>query len=267
MRRLLVPVGAVIVSYCGICIYLYLIQDHLIFYPNSAVGVLFDDSIEAYEIQVDQDKNYWTRGYIVNANAAGPIVVYFGGNGAESAYQARAFQQLGVPVVLTNYRGYGRSDGSPSEQAILGDAQKIIEWIKTSFPGRPLVLMGYSLGSGVAAISARTGIDGVILISPYQSLVEIAHTNPVYRLFPVKWLMKHQFDTRPFLGELPSKVLIIYSRSDHMRPLEDSLAFISLVPHGQTMELNVDHDSLVTQFQTISGIRSWLREQFSEGRI
>ena len=261
-HRTLATLAAVLIAYGGTCAYLYLIQDQLVFYPNRAHGVSFNESVTTFEIPVDETEDIWTRGYIVNASAPGPVVVYFAGNGAESAYQAPALQQIGATVVLTNYRGYGGSDGTPSEQAILSDAERIISWVESDFPDRPLVLLGYSLGSGVAVAASSKETDAVILIAPYRSLAEIARANPVYRLFPVDWLMKHRFDTRAFVNDLPSRVLVIYSRLDRVTPPEESLKFCSLVPHARVVEVETDHDSLVTHPYSLAMIRKWLQEEF-----
>jgi fermentation-respiration switch protein FrsA (DUF1100 family) len=94
--------------------------------------------------------------------------------------------------------------------------------------GRPLVLFGRSLGTGLAALSSRVvAADAVILLSPYRSLTRLAgHFAPG---MPVDRLLRHRIDTTTALDSLPSRVLVLYSRNDAIVPTDESRALVELL--------------------------------------
>jgi pimeloyl-ACP methyl ester carboxylesterase len=95
-----------------------------------------------------------------------------------------------------NYRGYGGSDGTPSETALLSDALFVFDYMLATEGIDPahVVLMGRSLGSGVAVhVAAKRKVGGVILVTPFDSLVNVARAH--YPIFPVGLMLKHRFDS------------------------------------------------------------------------
>jgi len=220
--------------------------------------------IEEFEVVVDESLGVTSRGYLVHTDDEGPLIVFFGGNATDNRHAIRYFSKVRYSSIITNYRGYGRSDGEPSEKAILEDAKKLVAWAKQSFPARYLILMGYSMGTGVATITAASDSDvkGLILLSPYRSLVHVAQSNFIYRLLPLNMLMRHKFDSIDELKNRPDKVLIVYSISDWTIPTSESRAFVSLVPQAETREFQLRHNQIMTDDQVWSDIQSWLEKEF-----
>ena len=85
------------------------------------------------------------------------LLVYYGGNGEEASQLIDLFKPLeNVATLLVNYRGYGESEGSPTEEHLVGDALAILEDVKERFDS--IVLLGRSLGSGIAVLPQRNPV-------------------------------------------------------------------------------------------------------------
>ena len=135
-----------------------------------------------------------------SARAARATVLYCHGNGGNVAYWADAARSLhdrvGVSVMLFDYRGYGRSEGKPSEAGVLADARAARAWLakRAGIAENQIVLMGRSLGGGVAVdLAAADGARALVLESTFTSMPDVARR--CFRLLPVRLLMQTQFNS------------------------------------------------------------------------
>src|SRR5262249_22796712 len=126
-----------------------------------------------------------------------PLVIYFGGNAEEVSWLLQESPRLAPwALLLVNYRGYGLSDGRPSESALYNDAVALYDWVtaRPDTDARRIVFVGRSLGTGVATyLASQRTVSGVVLVSPYDNLVEVARG--VYPYLPVDGLMRYRFDS------------------------------------------------------------------------
>src|SRR5206468_12560106 len=118
------------------------------------------------------------RGWLRRAAATpAPVVLYFGGNAEEVSWTlADRRWPREWAIVAINYRGYGASDGTPGESALVADALAIHDAIaaRADVDPRRIVAFGRSLGAGVAVkLAGARPLAGAILVSPYDSLVEV----------------------------------------------------------------------------------------------
>jgi uncharacterized protein len=140
------------------------------------------------------------RGWLVRGSAEPktPLLIYFGGSGSESSELIPYAKNLeGWSVALVNYRGFGQSDGTPSQSAVLDDAVLIYDTLsqRADIDANRVVVMGYSLGTGVAvSLAAQRPVAGVILVSPYDhwSLVGV-NPSPLFK--PLAGNLKPYFDS------------------------------------------------------------------------
>ena len=125
----------------------------------------------------------------------------------------------GVSWLLVDYRGYGLSEGSPGEAALVSDA---IQWFDQAvkFPGidgARVFAFGRSLGSGVAvALAAERPLAGLILAAPFDSLAAVAKR--YYWYLPVDWLLKHRFDSIARAPQLKQRLLCLIPERDEVIP-------------------------------------------------
>lgn len=252
-RIVIYGVGLYVVT----CALLYAIQDRFVYFPTTS-HVAMRVPVEEYELPPPPfSTDVALHGYIVNAQSVGPVVIFFTGNAGDARSYVNALSKLEVTVVLTNYRGYGKSSGKPSEKAILSDAEFIIEWTRSQFPNRPTILMGFSLGSGVALLSTDDTVDGLVLVSPFRSLVHVANRT-VFRIFPLRFLMRTQLDSRAMLGSLPENVLVLYSTVDTLIPTEETVRLLNQIPQASVVTDEVHHNRLLSKTENVQAIRNWL---------
>jgi pimeloyl-ACP methyl ester carboxylesterase len=147
-----------------------------------------------------------------------PTLVFFYGNAGtlfDFTDVGDALHAQGYGVVLGSYRGYSHNPGSPSEQGLFADARAVLGAVPKDYG--PVVVWGQSLGTGVAARMAAEGrVSGLILQSPYTSIVDVAAEQ--YPIFPVRLLDRDPFDTISLTSKIRVPVLIIHGTSDWTVP-------------------------------------------------
>jgi pimeloyl-ACP methyl ester carboxylesterase len=140
------------------------------------------------------------RGWLLRNTSVekSPLVIFFEGSGAEASEMIPPMRQLqGWSVALVNYRGFGLSDGTPTQANVLSDALLIYDTLSRRADIDPdrIVPMGYSLGTGVAVdLSARRPVLATILVAPYDhwSLIGV-NKSPIYA--PLAGIMKPYFNS------------------------------------------------------------------------
>ncbi len=167
------------------------------------------------------------RGWMRGAGAApAPLVLYFGGNAEEvSGTLADPRWPRDWAIVAVSYRGYGASEGSPGESALVADAQLIYDAVaaRPDVDRRRIVAFGRSLGTGVAVkLGAARPLAGLILVSPFDSLVALGRTH--YPWLPVSALLRHRFDAAAEAPRLAAPLLAIVADRDSIVPNERSQA-------------------------------------------
>ena len=222
MSAVLRVIAAVVV---GVPVLMYLLQERLIFHPQP----LSEAGVEAIAQRFPKSKNlyakaaYGTRlhAWLVEAAPGAPLVLYFGGNAEEVSWMLYEVGRRapGVGWLLTDYRGYGASGGSPSEAALTGDALIWHDYAIKNFNPKSVYVFGRSLGSGVAVqLAAERPVAGVILVSPFDSLVEVAKRH--YPYLPVSWLLKHRFDSVSRAPGMRVPLLCLVASRDAIIPAE-----------------------------------------------
>jgi len=196
--------------------FLYVYQRKLIYHP-----IELDPTFNAEEIKIDSNGTH-LHGWILNPGKA-RAVIYFGGNSELITHRSTYFEQVfsDYSVYLVNYRGYGNSEGNPSEAALFSDALAIYDHIEDQY--RTISAYGRSLGSGVAVyLAAERSLDQLILLTPYDSIAAVAQK--IYPLFPVRYLIKDRFDSDTRAADIDIPVLIASAELDREIALEHTLA-------------------------------------------
>ncbi len=151
-----------------------------------------------------------------------PVVLYFQGNGGGLSLRMPRFAALvndGIGLIALNYRGYGGSSGSPSEEGLIADAGAAYDFALARYEARQIVPWGESLGSGVAvALAAERPVGKIVLEAPFTSAVDVGAN--VYPFLPVRWLMKDQFRSDERIARVKAPVLILHGERDRVVPIE-----------------------------------------------
>ena len=212
--------------FVGLCAVLYLFQERLIFLRQplaDSVGEAVRRLPATTEVNVTANDGTRLHGWLRHAageTAPRGLVIYFGGNAEEVSGQVHDAQALAPwSLAALNYRGYGRSEGNPTEATLTADALSIFDELaarKDVDPER-IVVFGRSLGSGVAVhLAAHRTVRAVVLVSPFDSLRSIARKQ--YPFIPVSLLLKHPFDSLALAPGIRVPLLVLAGENDRLIP-------------------------------------------------
>jgi pimeloyl-ACP methyl ester carboxylesterase len=206
----------------GLPLAVYLAQDALIFYrqplPDARRAELARRFPAAQEVFLQAKDGARLQAWHVKAGS--PMVIYFGGNAEDPSWMLEELRNAPGPSwLIVNYRGYGLSEGSPGETALVSDALEWFDYAMT-LPGtgpKRTFAFGRSLGSGVAAaLAAQRPLAGLVLVTPYDSLAAVAKR--YYWYLPVDLLLKHRFDSVALAPALKQPLLCLIAGRDEVIP-------------------------------------------------
>jgi fermentation-respiration switch protein FrsA (DUF1100 family) len=139
---------------------------------------------------------------------------------------AEVHRALGVNVFIFDYRGYGRSEGSPSEKGTYLDAAAALEYLRSREDVDPerLVLFGRSLGCAVAAeLASQVRVQGVILESPFTSIQAMAKR--AYPFLPgIGSFVRTRYDTLSKVTSIRAPVMVLHGDRDDIAPFDMGVA-------------------------------------------
>jgi len=253
---------------------LYLAQDHLLFprrslvpevrqwlartFPNSEITLLTPDQTRL-------------QGWLLRSPQATaektPLLIYFGGNAEEVSTMVQHMDHFpGWSLSLINYRGYGLSEGNPSEQHLFADALTIYDSLsqRADIDQNCIVAMGRSLGTGVAVhLAAQRPLEGVILVSPYDSITAVAQQ--VYFFLPVSLLLKHPFNSIAQAPQITAPMLTLVATEDTLIKPSHSyhLAEHWQGPHEVQELPAVNHDTIMENKNFWPHVEQFLNQRCS----
>lgn len=212
-------IGFILIVYLTLTLILFLAQRKLLYFPDTNFPK--EESVKArgLEYWATKDNNY--RGLISRQpqdNWKGTIIVFHGnaGTAIDRYYYAEALVKIGYRVLLAEYPGYGGRNGKQSEKVLVADARETIKLIQQEY-GHPIYVWGESLGSGVVAATvsdSTLSVDGIVLITPWDSLPNLAQTT--YPFLPVRWIVLDGFDSVKNLKSFKGNIGILIAGKDEV---------------------------------------------------
>jgi uncharacterized protein len=192
-------------------------QDRLLYFPQkAAVADMVSGRLAAWPTAQD------FRGLVAEpaGRVRGTAIVFHGnaGHAGHRAFYAQALNPLGLRVILAEYPGYGPRGGALGERSLVDDAEQTIALAYQSH-GAPLLVVGESLGAGVAAAAAarrREQVAGVLMITPWDRLANLAAFH--YPWLPVRWLLRDRYDSAAQLAAIGRPVLVAVAEHDNIVP-------------------------------------------------
>ncbi len=165
------------------------------------------------------------HGWFLEHPGAREAVLYAHGNGENVAYVGpwldRVRRDLGVSILVFDYRGYGQSEGIPGETGIVADARAARAWLaeRTGKAERDIVLFGRSLGGAVLVdLAARDGARALVLQNAFCSLPDVAAYH--YPFLPVRWLMRTRLNAAAKIGDYAGPLLQFHGTADRVVPIQ-----------------------------------------------
>jgi fermentation-respiration switch protein FrsA (DUF1100 family) len=162
------------------------------------------------------------HGWYVPHEQPRAVVLFCHGNAGNVALWADVLRvlhdRMGVTVMGFDYRGYGRSEGTPTEAGVLADARAARTWLarRAGIQENQIVLMGRSLGGAVAVDLATDGARGLVLESTFTSMPEVAHA--LLPWLPVRTVMQAQFNSLAKIHNYHGPLLQSHGTADRLVP-------------------------------------------------
>lgn len=214
-------IGGLFIIYIFLCFYLYFNQDSYIFFPEEIItatpktyGMKYED---LYIVTEDKVKiNVW---FIPDGD--GDLIIHCNGNGGNLSDRVEKFllfNSFGYSVIGFDYRGYGKSEGKPSEEGFYRDLKGVIDFAtEKGYRKEKMILYGESIGGGVALqLALETKCAVLVLESTFTSIKDMARI--YYKLFPTNLLLKSEFDNLSKIKKVKCPVIIMHSKEDEIVP-------------------------------------------------
>ena len=223
-----------------------LFQDRLLYLPaKAAVGDMASGGLRAWPGPHDFCGLVAEPVGVVRATA----IVFHGnaGHAGHREFYATALTRLGLRVILAEYPGYGPRGGTVGERHLVDDAEQAIA-LAHRLHGPPLLLIGESLGAGVAAAAGARQRDktaGLLLITPWDRLENVAAYH--YPWLPVKWLLRDRYDSVSHLASLVRPVVVAVAERDSIVPARFGAALFEALPDPKRLAVIAlaDHNDWV----------------------
>ncbi len=233
-RKVALLILVPLLLYAAICAAVFFFQAALLF-PTGQIRSAGAPPAGATRVELAAASGERLRGLHVPPSRPGAervLILGFGGNAwnaeAVADYLHGLYPQ--ADVVAFHYRGYPPSEGSPSAAALREDAPLIFDWAAARFPGRRIVAVGFSIGSGIAAsLAARRPLAGLVLVTPFDSLAAVAAGH--YPWLPVRLLFRHEMDAAAELRTVRAPIAILAGGRDSLIPPARTEALRRAIPN------------------------------------
>ena len=221
-------------------------QDSLLYHPTRAQAA---DMVSAGLVAWPAEGDF--RGLVAEPSgpARGTALVFHGnaGHAGQRDYYAEALTRLGLRVILAEYPAYGPREGALGERSLVEDAGQTIA-LAHQLHGPPLLLIGESLGAGVAAAAGakqREHVAALMLITPWDTLEHVAAYH--YPWLPVSWLLRDRYDSAAHLASLGRPVLVAVAERDRIVPARFGTALYEALPGPKRLDVvrAADHNDWV----------------------
>ncbi|MGL4236791.1 alpha/beta hydrolase [Tabrizicola sp.] len=220
---------------------LFLFQRQLIYYPArnapSPVEAGFDGVTEHALTAADGTRVVL---WYAPAEPGAATILYFQGKGGEIADRPKrwaAYRAAGLGVAFLSYRGYGGSDGSPTEAGLHQDADAALDWLLAQgIPANQIAVVGESLGTGVATrLAADREVGALILEAPYTSLADVAARR--FPWVPARLLILDPFPSLDHISAVEEPLLVLHGTADTRVPTAMGQALHDAAPGPKEIRL------------------------------
>lgn len=239
-------------------------QEKLIFHPNKLpkeFTFVFDQKFEEKNI-LTPEKIKLNCLLFRCENSKGVILYLHGNAGSLETWGrvAKTYTRLNYDVFIVDYPGFGKSEGKIHKESILyNNMQAVYDTIKNYYPENKITVLGYSIGTGLAAKLAATNQPKLLILqAPYYSLKDLV--KHLYPIAPVS-ILKYKFHTDEFLPKCKMPVVIFHGDADKTIYYESSVKLKKFFKPGDTLITlkGFNHNGMTNHVEYLSAIKEILK--------
>ncbi|MEZ4598258.1 MAG: alpha/beta hydrolase [Syntrophotaleaceae bacterium] len=222
-----------------------------IFFPDrtlhatpAAAGLTYE------EVRFPASDGVSLHGWYLPGDSGKPLVLFAHGNAGNLSHRIdnlAGFHRLGLPVFIFDYRGYGRSEGRPSEKGTYADMRGALAWLKKQgWKTEQMIYFGRSLGAAVALnLALEEPPAGLVMESAFTSVAEMGwHLQPMTYALLGWWAISSRYDNLAKIGGLRSPLLLFHGEDDTIVPPEMARQLLEKAPSPKSLYLipGADHN-------------------------
>ncbi len=244
----------------------YFFQPGYIYLPSRNVEVTPAAlSLPFEEVHFTASDGTRLHGWFIPQENAQATLLFLHGNAGNISHRLRSialFRNLGLSIFIFDYRGYGMSEGSPTENGTYLDAEAAWQYLnrERSIPANHLIIFGRSLGGAIAAwLATQQPAAAVILESTFTSVEDMARH--YYPYLPVRWLLRIKYPTIERMSGIKSPLLLIHSADDDIVPFTQGQALFNNARQPKTfLKIHGDHNYGFIENESLylNGIKTFL---------
>ena len=256
------------VAYIILAGFLFIFQSRYVYYPDR---VLLADpgsiGLDFETVRFETADGVKLSGWFIPSDSAKGVILFCHGNAGNLSHRLESiqiFHRLGLDVFIFDYRGYGESEGKPTEHGTYEDAKAAWQYLietRHVIPSQ-IIVFGRSLGGAIASWLAQSQTPGgLILESTFTSLGDIAAT--LYPYLPVRLLLRFEYNTAEYLGRVNCPVLIVHSHDDEIMPFDHGRQLFDMASEPKRfLEISGTHNEgfLTSGRQYEEGLKMFISE-------
>ena len=258
----------VVGGYGLLVVFVYLMQGRMLYLPNMPGRTLtmtpIDVGMDFEDVSIETTDGVTLHGWFI-AGQSSRVLLFFHGNAGNISHRLdsiRQFRNLGLSVLIIDYRGYGQSGGKNTESGLYRDAdaawRHLVE--DRGLSASDVILFGRSLGASVAArLAAQHRPLALIVESSFSSIPDIAQE--LYPWLPARWMSRYSHATRDYVRDVHSPLLVVHSRDDDIIPFHHGEAIFASANEPRTLlALRGTHNDAFLRDEStyIEGLRTFL---------
>lgn len=250
-----------------------MLEDQFLYFPTTDIYITPAAAhLDYRDVSFSASDGTRLHGWFLKGEPDRPLVLFCHGNAgniADRLEMLRFLHELGVSVFIFDYRGYGLSAGTPSEEGTYADGRGALAWLaQQGWPPERIIYLGRSLGAGVALqLALEQPPAGLVLETPFTSVAAMGRYHyPV--LFRVAgWLLDARYDNLAKIDKLQAPLLIVQGTADDIVPpqMAQKLAQQAPEPTQLTLIQGAGHNDLFSDFGG-NYRKSWLELLNRAGR-
>ena len=216
-------------------------------FTPEAIGLPFED------VYFNAGDGVRLNGWFIPAIGSETTLIFCHGNGGNIGDRLGSiaiFNKLGLNIFIFDYRGYGKSDGCPSEEGTYVDGRAAYDYVVGRENMGPIILYGESLGGAIAyELAAASKVSAVITLGTFSSIVDMGKT--IYPFLPVALIVRIRYDVASRVDKIKIPKLFIHSFNDEIVPFEQGRKLFSLACEPKEFyEMHGGHNDAIFTYES-----------------